>query len=75
MKNRRIEVGSHIRIRPTIADGAGKGIQQPGVDPKEREAIVIWVHPARRFAVLEWEAPLGRRLRECIPLTPGARPW
>ena len=36
--------------------------------PDGRKGTVIYVHPLRRFALVELEGLYGNRIRQCVPL-------
>ena len=60
----KIRVGDILHREPEIY--ASTGMERPGVMPCK----VIWIHPERRFYVVEYESALGRRWRESVWIPP-----
>lgn len=55
-----MRLGEKVKIKPTVADGGAT------LDGGMVEARVTYIHPLRRFYLVEWPAPRGAHLRECI---------
>lgn len=82
MQMQEIKLGAVIRQAPTIY-GFGSGEEE-----RITHGTVVYIHPDRRYYVLEFETLLGNRFRECFwfwqmpaakpmetmhPLVPGGR--
>ena len=61
-----VKLGDRRTVRPVTLDGHDKG------KPRPLTGTVVYIHPAGRFCVLEFEVGYhGQRLRESFQLVEG----